>query len=325
MDPNNMIFNITEEDTNFFHSYQFMDKSKQANIIATFTLIIIGLIGNSLIIYVFAQKRFRNNSSNIFLLCLAINDNIFLIIHFIEDTVKSYSYNYLTNESNKFLTFLVSFLNLTDRFDLACRGFNYLRYVLRFISAYIIVAFTIQRLLIVSSPLNNRFKSKRFAWQTVLIIIFVSLLINLWVPFIFMIKNDNDYDFCDTNQFWAYEYMIFTIIYVVLIMMIPIVLVFISNSYLLYKTNISETLRENFKNKTIITKSVENGVMNRRTLRILRRSTNNEYKLKPYYLNINQIVKNISNQTNNSNKLTKKLTMFSFSFAILNIPYFISW
>lgn len=54
------------------------------NIIVSFILVPFGLASNLLIVYMFVQKRFRLNSSNVFLLCLGVNDGLFLVIHFFE-------------------------------------------------------------------------------------------------------------------------------------------------------------------------------------------------------------------------------------------------
>ena len=63
--------------------------TKKINIFLTFFIVIIGLCGHFLTILVYSKKRFRLNSSQIFLLCLAINDSLFLIVHFFEDTNRS--------------------------------------------------------------------------------------------------------------------------------------------------------------------------------------------------------------------------------------------
>ena len=68
---------------------QFLDNSGKFNILFTTLFIFIGLIGNFLTIYNFFHKKNRINSSNIFLLCLALNDSWYLIIHFFENTLNS--------------------------------------------------------------------------------------------------------------------------------------------------------------------------------------------------------------------------------------------
>jgi len=79
-----MKFNISNDNILFetLNSYLFLEQSRKINLVLTSIVIIFGLVGNSLIIFIFGQKRFRKNSFNIYLLCLAINDSIFLIVQF---------------------------------------------------------------------------------------------------------------------------------------------------------------------------------------------------------------------------------------------------
>jgi hypothetical protein len=68
-------------------SFQTLEKSRKINLCFTIFFLIVGLIGHFLTIFVYAQKRFRKNSCNVYLLYLAFNDALFLIAHFFEDTV----------------------------------------------------------------------------------------------------------------------------------------------------------------------------------------------------------------------------------------------
>jgi ATP-dependent Clp protease ATP-binding subunit ClpA len=71
-------------------NHLFIEIAKRINIISSFFIILSGLIGNFIIIFVFSQKRFRSNSSNVYLFILAINDSLILIVHFFEEIVKNY-------------------------------------------------------------------------------------------------------------------------------------------------------------------------------------------------------------------------------------------
>ena len=149
-------------------SLELLDQCRKINIISTILITIIGLIGHFLTIMVYSKKKYRINSGNIYMLCLSFVDGSFLIINIFEDTIRTIKDAYLKNE--KYL------LNIVDHNDLACRLINYLRNVLRFMSAYIIVAFTLQRLFIVYKPLLNRFKAKQSAWFTFKLICFISYI-----------------------------------------------------------------------------------------------------------------------------------------------------
>ena len=84
-----------------------------------------GLIGNCLTVIIYGQKKNRKNSSNIYLLCLAINDTLFLFVHFYEDTVRNLKSNF------DFKPEIIQFINKIDiivQNDLTCKFVNYLRY-----------------------------------------------------------------------------------------------------------------------------------------------------------------------------------------------------
>ena len=60
-----------------------LGNARKANILGSVIVSFVGFIGHFLIILVFSQKKFRTNSCNVYLLCLALNDSMFLIIHVI--------------------------------------------------------------------------------------------------------------------------------------------------------------------------------------------------------------------------------------------------
>lgn len=68
----------------FLLSNYFLEQTRKINILTVLIIIIVGLVGNFLTIVVFSQKRFRINSSNVYLLCLAVVDALFLLLHFFE-------------------------------------------------------------------------------------------------------------------------------------------------------------------------------------------------------------------------------------------------
>lgn len=336
----NITIGIDYEDQ-FLKSYGALEQSRKINIFTTIFFIAIGLIGNSLILVVFGRRRFRKNSSNVFLLCLAFNDSLFLLLHFFENTLRSFKYIYVIGNSNaSYLTYLVTFLNITDRYEFTCRSINYLRHVLRFISAYIIVAFTFQRLILVKSPLSTKLKSKKSAWIIVFIIILISFLINFWVPFTFEVKHDIDSEYCGIRSDLKAEYFFITNVYICLIIIIPVISVFISNLLIMYKTKIADKKRSNYRQKkvknstalallsmTLPSPAVKTGSSNqqhqhhdirKRALMINRFS----FKFKPMYQNSSQV--DIVS-TNKTNKITTILILVSFSYAILNLPYFVTW
>ena len=219
--------NATLRQTTFSKSSELLEQSTRYNLIVTFTVLILGLIGNYLIVFVFAQKKNRINSSHVFLFCLALNDNFFLKVHLFENVIRTYQ-NFYSISTSSYSSFMFSFnqfirlINIIERYEVACRLVNYLRYVLRLISSLIIVAFTLQRLIIVSYPLKTKFKSKPFAWKTVGVILIISLLVNVWTLFLFEIKYMFDSSFCEIKNEWKSEYMKITFIYMLFTVLVNI-------------------------------------------------------------------------------------------------------
>jgi hypothetical protein len=306
-----------------FYLIQLLDNARKLNILFTTLFIFIGLIGNFLTIYIFSHKKNRNNSSNIFLLCLALNDSLYLVIHFFENTLTNLQQIY---HEDKFLYNLIQTVNLSDKFVFSCIIFSYFRYVLRFISAYIIVAFTIQRFLIVSLPLNDTFKSKKFAWKIILIILIISIIINLWIPLIFDLQTDsyNNSTFCEIHKEKMKIYLLLASIYVILILIIPLIIIFTSNLLIIIKTRRSGLKRTKnnltkIKFSTLKFKSNKFQVRRRNALAKNRFS----FHFKPLYLNKEQMKQRRT--ILNSNRTAKFLILISLSYILLNCPYIIAW
>ena len=220
---------------------------RKINIYSSLFVIIIGLIGNSLITFIYLGKKRRTNSSHVYLLCSAINDNLFLIIHLFEDTLRTYLDVYSMN-------IFLQMINLVDMNNIQCQLINYLRNILRFVSAYIVVAFTLQRLIIVFKPLTTKFKSNKSAWKTVLVIIIISTLFNIWVPFIFKIyTKNNEYKFCDVNKSYVLEYFYLNLSNILFSIFIPMVVILVCNILIIYKI-----LKKNSKRKILLASSSRN-------------------------------------------------------------------
>jgi hypothetical protein len=305
----------------------FLEVTEKINVFANILAIIIGIFGNLLTIFVYSYKKFRVNSSNVYLLCLAINNCLFLIVHFFDDVIRTYKQIFL-NDENKidqaFYDFIIS-INIIDRFSLACRLGNYFRYVLRFISAYIVLSFTIQRLFLVYSPLTHKLRYKKTAWLSVGCLILISLLINYWVLYLFDLRNQNGILYCDMKTHWRKEYFHITIIYISITLLIPSVIIVISNTIIIFKTYKKPKKPKIMFNLKSKTKNIINS--NKKLARELMPSKKSSLGLNSTksYLSTNKIVAKISSKTNSAKKVTKVLLFISFSFVVLNLPYLITW
>lgn len=124
--------------------------------------------------------------------------------------------------------------NITDRFDVTCSLVNYLRYFLRFVSAYVIIAFTLQRTFAIYSPFfQAKFSSKTIAWYIVWSLVILGLVLNIWVPFLFKL-NEESFNYCDIQKKHSNTYFVITILYITLIMLIPIIVIFVCNTLIIY-------------------------------------------------------------------------------------------
>lgn len=140
---------------------------RQINIFSITIIVVLGIVGHYFIVLVYSRKKFCRNSAHVYLLCLAISDGMFLIVHFFEvniqtwrqnlkiilsklkksetkkDTVRTFQDVFLVNmnrsisDSHFQLKEVFKTVNLIDKNDLACSLVNYLRNVSRFTSAYI--------------------------------------------------------------------------------------------------------------------------------------------------------------------------------------------
>ena len=106
-----LLASVNESSDHDLLSNYFLEQTRKINIFSIMIILFIGLIGNFLTIFVFSQNRFRTNSSNVYLLCLAIVDAAFLILHLFEDTVRTYNDIYVLDLNE------TSFLNASNVFN----------------------------------------------------------------------------------------------------------------------------------------------------------------------------------------------------------------
>lgn len=215
------------------------------------------------------------------------------------------------------------FLNFSDKNNFSCRLISYIRNVIRFVSVYIVVAFTAQRLYIIHRPLSICFKRKKAAWYTVSTIIGISLIINLWVPFMFGItkKEESNEQYCNIDSNFSSEYFILNIFYVFLIMFVPILMLLCCNTLIIRKTAKIDSKR----NKRLMFKFNNYGIQRSKSFPAKEKKTT-KIVLKPYNFKLNQTV----NKTRNLRFLASKnmiciILLISFANTFFNLPYFIAW
>ena len=294
---------------NLEDSFNFLDTTNKINLFATILINCIGLIGNTLTLIIYGQSKYRLNSSNVFILILSIVDSLFLIVHFFEDTISSLEHH----------NFPIYFLNIIDTNREICILTNYLRYTLRSISSYIILAFTIQRYSVVYSPLTSKFKIKKYAWYTCLIITTSSLIINSWSLFLFDLSiNRIEVKQCDIIDEWKNWYYYISLSYFSMTILVPMISIVILNCLIIKKSKKDDLNRKQFisGNMTSI-KNSSDRKFNSKKIKLRRNAIKNLVDIKA----CSKIIQN----KHSTKKMNKTLALASFSFVILNLPYVIMW
>jgi hypothetical protein len=173
-----------------------------------------------------------------------------------------------------------------------------------------VTAFTIQRFFIVYSPLARKFKKKSFGWRTTFVIIIISIIINLWALFLFKLKNSNNIQICDIDTDWVDIYYYISLFYNIFSMLVPMMIILVLNCLIIKKT---------YKND--------------KTRNQLQSSDFNETKKKISAAHLqsrrnavrNSKIRKIKKKSNQSRNMSFALLLASFSFVLLNLPYFVTW
>jgi len=123
----NIYKNIYTNDSDY--NKELIEMLKKINIFSTIVIVIIGLIGHFITVNVYARKHNRTNAITVYLLCLAVNDSLFLIVHFFEDTLRTLNNFslYSKSEQTDLYTKIISVLRFADKFNPPCQIINYLR------------------------------------------------------------------------------------------------------------------------------------------------------------------------------------------------------
>ena len=194
------------------------------SIYGPFVLTTLGIIGNVLSILIFLSPRYRRQSSHFYLLSLALSDLCFLIINLLEDTFRNHNELYQSR------------INVLDRSSpLICIFVQYARNTTRLLSSWIIVSFTIERLLVVFYPLKRVIICRRKIARFVVMILFVlSLLANINVPFhygIIHLPNTlrEEQTICDILPAYRSIYMRFAISTMISVYLVPMCIIGVVN------------------------------------------------------------------------------------------------
>ncbi|CAF0836335.1 unnamed protein product [Rotaria sp. Silwood1] len=189
------------------------------SIYGPFILTTLGIIGNVLSILIFLSPRYRRQSSHFYLLSLALSDLCFLIINLLEDTLRNHNQVYQSH---------INFLDRSPSF--ICIFAQYVRNETRLLSSWIIVSFTIERLLVVFHPLKRGIICRRKIARCVVFILFIiTMVCNINVPFhygIINLPNDLQNDtICDILPKFRPIYMRFAITTMITVYLLPMCII----------------------------------------------------------------------------------------------------
>lgn len=180
----------------------------------------LGIIGNILSILIFLSPRYRRQSSHFYLLSLATSDLCFLCINLIEDTFRNHNELYQSR------------INILDHSSsIICVLVQYARNTTRLSSSWIVVSFTIERLLVVYHPLKRAIICRRKIARFVVLFLFViSFLININVPFHYGIINvtnsfGQEDTICDILPKYRSIYMRFAISTMTTVYLLPMCII----------------------------------------------------------------------------------------------------
>jgi len=186
--------------------------------------------------------------------------------------------------------------------------------------------------MVVVSPLAAKSQTKKKAWTIISWIGTFSVLFNLWVLFFFEIRTDESKKFCDVHKTWENEYFIMAVIYIGLTVGLPILIIFVSNSIIAYKTMKAEADRPKTKNFELI--PIKKEAITRKLRKSIIGTAKATHKRESIYSENNSNYISLTLATHGStrlkpNKQSKRvaqiLSMISITFAIFNLPYLITW
>jgi len=176
-----------------------------------------------------------------------------------------------------------------------------------------VIVFTIQRLFIVCHPLNRRFRSKKSAWNFLIFISLIALFVNSWTIFVFETQTQaaEDKMVCDVNKSLADFYFKAIFVYIFLVVLMPIVIVIISNFLIILRS------KKNDLNRELLNAYTNNNL--EESNKQINRQSKSQHQINRQSNAQQQISRNFNQ------KISKTLFLISSVYVILNLPYLITW
>lgn len=227
------------------------EKSAALTVYAYITpvLLCIGIVGNVLSLKVFLSRNMRNLSASAYLSALSISDLLALLCYVLVDWLRRASLHLGVN---------LSLVRMFDAHGL-CQVQMYLSYVTRFVSAWIIVTFTMERYIGVCHPLKRRSLCVNRSAQRVLIaMIIFSMVILSYKP---ALTGRFEHRFgpliigrCSRNPNYLMFSFVLDSIFALSITLIPLLVISIFNCLIIRRLYIRH--RRNFRLSVVTTESI---------------------------------------------------------------------
>ena len=188
-------------------------------LVATPVIVTIGLVGNCLSVIVMLRERFRGNTISLFFIALALADSAYLLV------------NYLTNMFVKIL----SGFDIRDSSEFLCKATLYLLYVSKAFASWVIVAVSVERLMLVAIPLKAKVLFTITRVRVLIICLLLSnLILYLYIPILYSIQHENINPGCNfSDDLWKLNRNL-NMLDMVIYSIIPSCLILVSNSVLYY-------------------------------------------------------------------------------------------
>ena len=161
-DVSNLTF-VTGKENNIKHG---LTTEENLTLVLAPVVLLVGLIGNSLSGAVMLRRQFRKTSLGIYLVMLAVADNLTL----------------LSNRMTRDWIRIITGFNIRTYSDVSCRTLVYVMYSSCSISSWLIVAVSIERVLVVSLPFKAKeLSTRRRAGFVATSIVVIVLIIHTFI------------------------------------------------------------------------------------------------------------------------------------------------
>ncbi|KAI0981366.1 hypothetical protein GJ496_005990 [Pomphorhynchus laevis] len=259
-------------------------------VISCTCLILSGIAGSILSLKVFCSRKFKRCSTNTYIIMLNAVDAGYLVILLIDEVVPMFVR----------ISQIDIPLNIVDQQMIICKTVSFLRHSLRCIVNWIIMTFTLERLIVAYNPLQHAFLStSKFAYRICIMIVLTSTLISAYslicsdlVP-----VKDSFESVCDISKDYLNIYYKMTLIYGCLIIVLPILITCISN--------------------VLIIRQLSMANKNLRSLQLQESTSEETFR--------NEVFQGVIKTQMENNRITWMLLLISSSFFILNVPNFCFW